>query len=140
MPLIVEDALREGVRLLEGVSPICISVNSKYLSRQYGPPILATCWVKGEILGVSKVSGTLSDEERKVFEEYVVGKTVRFYLSPGFLTPYDTLYFDENSWSILRDVGLFPSEYRLKVKLSKLIIEPEGKTINLYPYRDIVAV
>ena len=82
---------------------------------------------------------TLSDEERKVFEEHVVGRTVRFYLTPALLTGYDNLYFDEDSWSILRDVGVFPHEYKLRVKLSKLIIEPEGKTIKLYPYRDVVA-
>ncbi|RLF02118.1 MAG: hypothetical protein DRJ59_04460 [Thermoprotei archaeon] len=140
MPLIVEDTLHEGLMLRKGTSPMYISVNNRYLSRQYGLSLAATHWVEGEVLEVSRILGTLSDEEMKVFEKYVIGKTVRFYLVLGILTPYDNLYFDENSWSILRDVGIFPGEYKLRVKLFKLIIEPEGKIISLYPYRDIIAV
>ena len=139
MPLIVESTLYEGFKPRGDVSPMYISVSNKYLSKQYRPPI-ATCWVEGEILEVSRISGTLSDDERRAFEKYVIGKTVRFYLAPGILTPYDNLYFDENSWSILRDVGIFPGEYKLRIKLLKLIIEPEKKVINLYPYRDVAAV
>ena len=139
MPLIVEDTLHEGLMLRNDVSPVYISVDSKYLSRQYETTILGTYWVEGEILEVSKVLDTLSDEERRVFEEHVVERAVRFYLLPAFLVGYDSLYFDRDSWSILRDAGVFPREHKLRVKLFRLIIEPEGKAITLYPYRDIVA-
>jgi len=140
MPLIIEDILRRGASPQKGVSPMYISVYSKYLSRQYNLLPSTKYWVEGEILGVSRVLDTLSDEEKEILEKYVVGRSVKFYLIVGILIPYDHFYFDEDSWSILRDVGVFPDEYKLRVKLSKLIVETEGKTINLYPYRDVIAV
>ena len=138
MPLIVEDTLREGIAPQMGVSPMYICVDSKYLSKQYRVPFLVKCWLEGEILEVSRFLGELSIEERRVFKEHVVGKHVKLYLMQAFITAYDNLYFDDNSWAILRDAGVFPGEHKLKVRLSKLIIEPERKTLSLYPYRDIV--
>jgi len=116
-----------------------ISVESEYLSRQYQLRPTTSWWVKGEILRVIKITGMPSEEEKRVFEQYVVGKHVRLYLVPAFLLPYDYLYFDSDSWAILRDAGVFPDEYELEVKLYELINEQKGKVIELYPYRDVLA-
>ena len=139
MPLIVKSVLREGIALRADITPMYISVENKYLSRQYQIRPLTSWWVKGEILRVNKITGMPSEEEKKVFEQYVVGKHVRLYLVPALLMPYDYLYFDSDSWAILRDAGVFPGEYELEVKLHELISEQEGKTIKLYPYRDVFA-
>ncbi len=124
------------------VSPVYVCVDGKYLSRQYGLTDLATeYWVRGTVVGVWRVYGSLSSAEREVIEKYVVGKGVRLYLVPGILTHYDSLYFDEDSWSVLRDVGIFPDEYRVRLKLLKVVVSAGGevKEVSLYPYRDIEA-
>ncbi|OYT47300.1 MAG: hypothetical protein B6U85_05575 [Desulfurococcales archaeon ex4484_42] len=107
MPLIVESTLYEGFKPRGDVSPMYISVSNKYLSKQYRPPI-ATCWVEGEILEVSRISGTLSDDERRAFEEYVIGKTVRFYLAPGILHPTITFTLMRIHGPYLGMLGYFP--------------------------------
>lgn len=141
MPLVVSSLLKRGFSVRTGVSPIYISVDKKYLSQQYElTNLLASYWVYGSILDVSKLREPLSSDERKIFEEHVLGKDVKFYLVPGLLVYYDSLYFDEDSWRILRDAGVFPDEYRVKVKLTKVEISEPGKPareVELYPYRSI---
>jgi len=142
MPLFVSSVLRRSFSLRADVSPVYVCVDGKYLSRQYGLTDLATeYWVRGTVVGVWRVYGSLSSAEREVIEKYVVGKGVRLYLVPGILTHYDSLYFDEGSWSVLRDVGIFPDEYRVRLKLLKVVVGAGGevKEVSLYPYRDIEA-
>jgi len=145
MPLIVEDVLRYGVSLRDGVTAMYIMVESTFLSKQYNIPlpILMNAWVEGVILDVDKVSGELTSEERAILESHVIGKAVRFYVVAGLFSPYDELYFDESSWAPLRDAGLFPWQYKIKVKLESLSIEDvasgKKKKLALYPYRDITA-
>ncbi|WP_069807871.1 hypothetical protein [Vulcanisaeta thermophila] len=84
----------------------------------------------------------MSDNERRVIEEHVIGKELRLLLMPGLLTYYDNLYFDEESRAILRDVGVFPDEYRIKVRLTEVEVRSGAETkgvLKLYPYRDIEA-
>lgn len=139
--MVVSSLLRRKFSLWKGVSPIYISIDKKYLSQQYGlTDLKVEYWVYGTILDVSRLGGPLSDDERRVVEEHVIGKDVKLYLIPAFLTYYDSLYFDENSWVILRDAGIFPDEYKVKVRLTKVEIRESGKLakeVELYPYRNI---
>ncbi|MET1101734.1 MAG: hypothetical protein ABWW69_04575 [Pyrodictiaceae archaeon] len=143
MPLIVSSLLRRGFSLKAGVSPVYISVDKKYLSSQYELISLGVeYWVHGTIMGVSRLHGPLSSDERRVIEEHVIGRNARFYLSPGLFLQYDSLYFDEESWAVLRDAGIFPDEYRVRAKLLRVEAGEPGKPakeIALYPYRDVEA-
>lgn len=135
MPLIVEDILRSGFVVRSDVSPVYIIVSAKYLSRQYLLQPLQTYWVEGTILAVEKATGALSEEEKAVFEKHVFNKEVRLLLVPGPLIGYDSLYFDLNSWALLRDAGIFPGDYKVKIKLLRMATGE--KTLDLYPYRNI---
>jgi len=141
MPLVFEDEVREGIPIISGVSPFYLGVEGKYLSRQYEVTPLDKAWVEGEILNVSRIVGELTPEESEAIRSYVLGRKVKFYLSVSFSDPYNSLYFDEPSWSVLRDAGIFPGEHRVKVKLRKLIVEKahtgERKELDLYPYREV---
>ncbi|MEM4970841.1 MAG: hypothetical protein QXE01_06275 [Sulfolobales archaeon] len=142
MPLIVSSILRRGISPRTGVSPCYLSVDRRYLSSQYALRSLsADYWIYGSILEVSRIHRPLSDTEKKVIEEHVIGRNVKFYLTPGFLIPYDSLYFEEASWSILRDAAIFPDEYMVKVKLFKVEIRGDGedRVVELYPHRDVEA-
>jgi len=140
--LIVSSILRREWTLRGDVSSMCIYVDKKYLSQQYELTSLsAEYWVYGTIIDVSRVHGLLPSVEKEVIERHVVGKSVRLYLVPAILSDYDKLYFDEDSWSILRDVGIFPNEYKIKMKLLKVEVKVEGRVreVSLYPYRDVEA-
>jgi len=140
--LIVSSVLRRDWPQRGDVSSICIYVDKKYLSQQYELTSLITdYWVHGNIVDVSKVYGSLSSAEREIIEKHVIGKSVRLYLVPGVIVGYDKLYFDKESWSILRDAGIFPDEYRVKLKLLRVEIKTAGevKEVDLYPYRDVEA-
>jgi len=142
MPLIISSVLRRDWALRPDVSPVCIYVDKKYLSQQYGLTLLTnTYWVHGSIVDVLKVYGPLSNAERETLEKHVIGKSARLYLVPGILTAYDKLYFDNASWGVLRDASVFPDEYKVKMKLVKVEIEAAGKVeeADLYPYRDVEA-
>ena len=84
----------------------------------------------------------LSKEETDVFQKYIIGKPAKFYLVPGFLVTNDKLYLDKASWTSLRDCGIFPEEYQIKVRLEKMIaieaLTQKTQEIELYPHRDII--
>lgn len=142
MPLIVSSILHRGWSLRRDLSSIHIYVDKKYLSQQYELTyFLNEYWVYGNIIDVQRVYGSLSSTEKEVFEKHVIGRNVKLFLVPGILIINDSLYFDNESWSILRDAGVVPDEYRVKMKLIKVEIkEASGfRELDLYPYRDIVA-
>jgi len=140
VPLIVSSKLHRGWSLRNDVSSVYIYVDKKYLSQQYELTLLgAEYWVHGTILDVSKVYGLLTNAEREIIEKYVIGRSARLYLTPGIFMGYDKLHFDTESWSILRDAGIFPGEHKVKLKLLKVEVKglAEVKEVNLYPYRDV---
>jgi hypothetical protein len=144
MALIIKSTLRKGFALSSDISDVYLEVDNKYLSRQYTIPnmlITQKIWIVGTFLEVSKISGVLSREEIDVFQKYVIGKSAKFYLIPALLITYDKLYLDQASWTLLRDCGIFPEEYQIKVRLEKMItIEPSTQRTQeteLYPHRDI---
>ena len=98
-------------------------------------------WVHGTILDLSKVYGLLTSTEREIIEKHVIGRSASLYLVPGILLGYDRLCFDAESWSMLRDAGVFPGEHKVKLKLLKVEVKrlAEVKEVNLYPYRDVEA-
>jgi len=90
--------------IVKGASPFYISVDKRYLSEPFMISVLARATAKATILGVSKVSAQLTPDEKKVFEEHVVGREVSLFVAPGaFVSIYDALYFHEESWALLRD-------------------------------------
>lgn len=89
-------------------------------------------------MNVSKYHAELSKEEKELFEKNIIGRKVKFLLMPGILTRFDYLCLDKESWALLRDCGIFPGDYVLRVKLNKIINTTKNLTIDLYPYRDIV--
>jgi len=142
VPLIVSSKLHREWSLRDDVSPVCIYVDKKYLSQQYGLTLLnVEYWVHGTILDLSKAYGLLTSAEREVIEKYVVGRSARLYLIPGILLGYDKLHFDTESWSMLRDAGVFPDEYKVKLKLLRVEVKrlAEVREVSLYPYRDVEA-
>ncbi len=143
MALVVESVLKRGLALRSDVSQAFLEVDAKYLSKHYNIGLYVEAWVEGEIIAIERVHGSLSEEEKRAIEEHAVGKRVRLYVDPGFFTGIDKLYFDESSWTILRDLGIFPNEYKLRVKLDKLILKDpitgRGDELVLYPYRDVIA-
>jgi len=136
MPLIVSSILHKSWPPRGDVSPMCVYVDKKYLSQQYELTLVTEdYWVYGTVVDVSKVYGPLPSAEREILERHVIGRSVRLYLVPGILVGYDTLCFDKESWGMLRDAGVFPDEYRVKLKLLK--VEVKGREVGLYPYRDV---
>jgi len=141
--LIVKNTIKQGAIPFTDVSPFYINVDAKYLSRQHQIPFFSISFADGQILEVSKLIEPLTSEEKTIFTKHVVGKEVRFYVSRAVLVAYDSLYLDNSSWSILRDVGIFPDEYELKVRINKIEVSPrpEGQkqVLEVYPYRDVEA-
>ena len=142
MGLVVRDVVRRGASMAEGVSPFFISVDKRYLSEPYMLTVLTRINASATILDVGRVGAPLSSEERRVFEEHVIGKKVLLHVSPGgFAASRDALYFCEESWALLRDAGVLPEEYEVKVRVTELTIRElstgEERRVEVYPYRDV---
>ena len=132
--MIVESTLEKG--LSYGVhSGFYLLVPKKYLFDPYNLKIFETYEVEGEVLDVKKVYGELVGDEVKVKE--LVGAPLKFILTPSVIGSYDYLYITEESWSILRDYGVLPGDFILKVKLTRIKIEE--KVVDIYPKRDVIA-
>jgi len=146
MPLIIFSYIYRSELPIKkkGISAMYVDVDKKYLSEQYDLTDLSKeYWVYGRIIDVIKDS-PISEDEKKLLEQYVINREVKLFLVPGlFSSFYDKLYFDNDTWGILRDIGIIRGEYKLKIKLYKVeIIGSNGikeGEINLYPYRDIIA-
>jgi hypothetical protein len=145
MALIIKSILKKGFSLSSDISNVYLEVDRKYLSEQYSIHSLLIAqkiWIAGTFLEVSKIYGVLSKEETDVFQKYIIGKPAKFYLVPGFLVTYDRLYLDKASWTSLRDCGIFPEEYQIKVRLEKMIaieaLTQKTQETELYPHRDII--
>lgn len=139
MPLVLESIIYNYWSLKPSVVPYCLKIDQKYIYEQYLLNALDIIWIEGEVLDVKKITGELSEDEKRVFREYVIGKKIKLLYLHRILSLYDYMCFSEESWSIFRDVGAFPEEYSLRVKLNKIINETKNQTIDLYPYRDIYA-
>ena len=83
--LIVSSVIREGFAVRDGVSSMYIDVDRRYLSSQYelrfSPAV--EYWVYGEVVGVLRVGGSLSDEERGFWRDMCLGGRLGFTLCRG---------------------------------------------------------
>jgi hypothetical protein len=134
MVLILEGRLEKGIAVRGRHVGVFLSIPKKYLSEIYNLPPLHYYTVEGEILDIKKFWGELEKEELKLKE--VVGQKIEFVLSPAPLGTSDFLYVSERSWGLFRDYGIFPEDYVLRVKLSRLKLNEE--TLEIYPKRDVV--
>lgn len=145
MPLILERrleadpfmALRLTPELKEAFSRavrVFLRVPKRLLSEPYELGDGAA--VSGEILEVKKWLSSPTEEEVSVFRE-LAGKSVEFALLTQILGTEDHLYLTRETWSLLRDYGILPEDYVLRVKLVKA--EYEGKELDIYPKRSVSA-
>lgn len=134
MALIVEELLMRGIGLSGKYVGVYLQIPKERLSSQYNIPLFSSPIVVGEILEIKKQYGELVGEELKLKE--LVGKRVEFILGVSLLGTYDFLYISEASWPLFRDYGVFPMEYRLKVRLME--IRSDSEVTQIYPKRDVV--
>lgn len=141
MALIVNHLLETGPFLLmaEGVrrevkANICVELKKSILSEPYklhdGTTIL------GEILKIERLKREFTDEEYELIEREIIGKKAEFMLWVPDWGNVDVLYLSESSWFSLRDLGIFPAEHIIRVKLTEA--KYEGKTVEIFPERDII--
>ena len=126
MALIFKDILRSGIiDAPEKAVNIRITVPSKYLSEPYELPDNAL--IVGEILEIYDWLG----KPVKNIEE-LIGSEITFILRKFFNTDY--LYLSRESWEILRDYGILPNEYQLKIKITTAKFGE--RIIRIYPKVD----
>ncbi|MCS7366915.1 MAG: hypothetical protein NDF52_03445 [archaeon YNP-WB-062] len=134
MPLIIEARLERGVPVTGRHVGVYLSLSKKYLSEPYNLSPPRSYDVEGEIMDIKKVWGELEKEELKLKE--IIGIRINFSLSVAVIGTYDFLYISERSWPILRDYGVLPEDYVLRVKL--LRIKMDGEVLEIYPKRDVI--
>ena len=118
MGLVLEMAIRKGIISREDIINIYLNVPKTHLSEPYELP--GKTAIIGEILDIKSMKAKLTEEEAKI--EEVIGKEIRFILFKNILGFYDTLYISKGSWPILRDYGILPDEYILKVKVDEEVM------------------
>jgi len=116
----------------EGAVGIGLQVQKRYLSAPYALPGGSS--LKGTILEIAKL-GKVSEEDTKAIGQ-LTGKEVKFVVHTTWVGS-DYLLLSAQSWSILRDYAILPDEwYQFKIRLEEA--EVDGKTVKLYPVRDLV--
>ncbi len=129
MGLILKKVLKSaGVFVPEGAVNVFLRVPKSFLSAPY--ELQDDAVVLGEVLGVEEVGGAFEADE-------LIGKEIELVLRQGYLGSDDWLHFSRNSWPLLRDYGIFPDYFQITVILKEIRID--GKTIPIYPKRDVVA-
>jgi len=142
MPLIVEGPLQKGYAGGGVHVGVYLSVPRKYLSDMFQLKPLTYHPVKGEIEDIKKApySGvSIAPEELDVISK-LRGSKVDFVLFTSFIGTYDLLYISNTSWELFRDYAIFPEDYILRVKLTRITIDQEkSQEEDIYPHRDVVA-
>jgi hypothetical protein len=135
MGLIIERVLYEGIiSPPEGAENVYLNVQKQYLSRYYD--LHNNSKIDGEILDINKSFGDLRDEEQLLKKE-IPGKDISFILKVLSIGTDDYIFIFKESWNKFKDYGIFPSQFKLKVKLNSASFD--GETIQLFPKRDITA-
>lgn len=112
-----------------GAAPVRISIPKNILSIPYelkeGDKLI------GEIKGVYR---KYWDESYTLIPEIKPFK-VEFVLK-DLNSEVDSLYLLKEFWPVLRDYGVLPDEYSVKVEIEKAETKV-GEKINIYPKRDV---
>ncbi len=131
MGLIVRESLFSIDLNVKNVSNIFINIAKKGLTASYKLPEASI--IKGVLLDIyPKVRIRVSD--RKILDE-LKGKQMKFVLVKRKTGSYDTLFFSASSWSILREYGILPEDFEIKVKINEAIVK--DNIIPIYPKRDV---
>ena len=129
MGLILKGTLESrGIVVPEGAVNIFLYVPKDRLSELY--ELQDDVVILGEILEIEEIG-----KEFKEADE-MVGKEIEFVVHLGALGSYDGLYLSRDSWPLLRDYGIFPDYFMIKVILKE--IRSDEETIPIYPKRDVV--
>jgi len=135
MGLIIERVLHEGlVTAPDGAENIYLNVQKQYLSRYYDLP--NDTKIMGEIKDINRAFGELKDEEQLLKKE-IPGNKITFILKLLSIGTDDYIYISKESWDRFKDYGIFPSQFKLIVDLT--LAKIDGKTIQLFPKRDVMA-
>jgi hypothetical protein len=135
MGLIIEQVIYEGIALPPiGAENVYINVQKQYLSRYYDLP--NDTIINGEILDINRSFGDLKEEEQ-LLKKDLPGKEISFILKILSIGTDDYIYMSKESWNNFRDYGIFPSQFKLKVRLNSATFDT--KTIQLFPKRDVTA-
>jgi len=135
MGLILENRLEEGYAApSERAVNVYLSVQKKYLSNPYELP--RDTIITGKILDIKKVLGDLTAEEAEIIQNEIIGKDIEFILIPVTFGTVDELYISRDSWPMLRDCGILPREYSVRVILTRA--NYDEKSVEIYPKRDVM--
>jgi hypothetical protein len=129
MGLILKKVLKSGgIFVPEGAVNIFLRVPKSLLSVPY--ELKDDAVILGEIMGIEGVGEEFEADE-------MIGKEIELILRQGYLGSDDWLHFSRKSWPLLRDYGIFPDYFQVTVILKEIRID--GKTIPIYPKRDVMA-
>ena len=135
MPLLVRDIIKQGIPL-PNASNIYITVDSKYLSVPFSILIFDSAVCYGEIIDISRVLKAKTPPELRELH----GKRISMRIVPGVILGVDFLYFESESWSLLRDYGVIPNEYEITVKilqLEKRVACGKVEKYDVFPKREV---
>ncbi|VUT27789.1 MAG: hypothetical protein SYNGOMJ08_00340 [Candidatus Syntrophoarchaeum sp. GoM_oil] len=129
MGLIVENSIRSSLLLQpENAANAYLAVPSKYLSEAYELPEGSV--ITGEILGIMDLMGRGVEEAKNL-----INSTIIFVIMKVLGTDY--LYISRDSWPLLREYGILPDDYKLRVKIISARVNEEE--IKVYPKIEKVA-
>ncbi|MBI2127067.1 MAG: hypothetical protein HYU02_07135 [Thaumarchaeota archaeon] len=135
MGLIIEGTIQYGVSPSKFAAPFYLPVFKSKLSVPYQLSFIPTTFIDATILSVKVLGRQITDAEQNAITT-IVGKQIEFYFNFSFVGNSDFLYFTQKSWEVLRNAGLFTSEYFIQFKLTK--VKKEGKQEEeIYPLRDM---
>ncbi|CAD6494794.1 MAG: hypothetical protein EMLJLAPB_00952 [Candidatus Argoarchaeum ethanivorans] len=123
MGLIVEDLIKSNSYLKpENAASVYLAVQDKYLSVPY--ELHEGSIITGQILGITDIMGRGVEEVKNL-----IGSTITFVIVNVVGTDY--LFISRDSWPLLRDYGIMPEDYKLRVKIISARVNEEE--IEIYP-------
>ena len=125
MGLIVEDLIKSNSYSYfkpENATSVYLAVQDKYLSVPY--ELHEGSIITGQILGITDIMGRGVEEVKNL-----IGSTITFVIVN--VVGIDYLFISRDSWPPLRDYGIVPEDYKLKVKIISARVNEEE--IEIYP-------
>lgn len=115
-----------------GSTSFIILIPKKLLSIPY--ELKPGSMITGFFIGIKSLM-PLSEKERKVLDELINTK-IDLILQFEIVGSNDFFFFTNESWRKIRDYGIIPNEFFIKINITEATMD--GESFKIYPKRDVI--
>lgn len=129
---LIAEAILDTVEVnIENATNIYIPLEKEYLSIPYELPNLSK--IEAELLRIQSLE-PLPPEDIELIKRLqgIAFELILLRIKRG---KHDLLFITNNSWIMIRDYGILPKKFAIRIKIIRAIYN--GESVDIFPLRDV---